>query len=383
MKASEFANFSTKGANQVAREMGRMTPFFNASLNSLDNLARNATGMHLNAREKAQAKQLFWSRAVGTAYMTGLYTLAMLNDPKYRNASDSEWTMNYFMPSDKEDRWTPVAAGFEPAFLFKFIPELLIRTYTGNLTPEQATGIGTEVAQSKMLPPMMPMLPALMAQLTFGYDVNLGREVEGIGAKRLPAEYRDKGASEIAKKLVQDYELGKLGMSPVKMDALGRGVMGELYNMSAMMADLYLASKEGISLYDKDVTQKYPVAKAIYTNPTNVEKAPVFYEAAEAAEQMVKLVNMKGHEQDRKAYDKIMADPKTQTMLGISDSMRRYRTNVDKINAEIRTLGNMNLSEKEKELRYNDKIRIRNSYINKAAEIAEEAKKKQKEAAGR
>ena len=384
MKASEFANFSTKGANQVAREMGRMTPFFNASLNSLDNLARNATGMHLNAREKAQAKQLFWSRAVGTAYMTGLYTLAMLNDPKYRNASDSEWTMNYFMPSDKEDRWTPVAAGFEPAFLFKFIPELLIRTYTGNLTPEQATGIGAEVAQSKMLPPMMPMLPALMAQLTFGYDVNLGREVESIGSKRLPAEYRDKGASEIAKKLVQDYDLGKLGVSPVKMDALGRGVMGELYNMSAMMADLYLASKEGISLYDKDVTQKYPVAKAIYTNPKNVEKAPVFYEAAETAEQMVSVATRKASRGFAEQYNKIWTDPESKELLRIAPQLRQFRENIQRLDKSMETLENTKMPEAERQLRYNDMLRVRNGFIQQGAEVYEESKRKlKKEAAGR
>ena len=384
MKASEFANFSTKGANQVAREMGRMTPFFNASLNSLDNLARNATGMHLNAREKAQAKQLFWSRAVGTAYMTGLYTLAMLNDPKYRNASDSEWTMNYFMPSDKEDRWTPVAAGFEPAFLFKFIPELLIRTYTGNLTPEQATGIGAEVAQSKMLPPMMPMLPALMAQLTFGYDVNLGREVESIGSKRLPAEYRDKGASEIAKKLVQDYELGKLGVSPVKMDALGRGVFAELYTMSAMMADLYLASKEGVSLYDKDVTQKYPVAKAIYTNPKNVEKAPVFYSAAEAAEQMVSVATRKASRGFEKEYNKIWTDPESKELLRVAPQLRQLRENIQKLDKSMETLENTKTTEAERQLRYNDMLRIRNGFIQQGAEIYEDGKKKlKKEAAGR
>ena len=384
MKASEFANFSTKGANQVAREMGRMTPFFNASLNSLDNLARNATGMHLNAREKAQAKELFWSRAVGTAYMTGLYTLAMLNDPKYRNASDSEWTMNYFMPSDKEDRWTPVAAGFEPAFLFKFIPELLIRTYTGNLTPEQATGIGAEVAQSKMLPPMMPMLPALMAQLAFGYDINLGREVEGVGAKRLPAEYRDKGASEIAKKLVQDYDLGKLGVSPVKMDALGRGVMGELYNMSAMMADLYLASKEGISLYDKDVTQKYPVAKAIYTNPKNVEKAPVFYEAAETAEQMVSVATRKASRGFAEQYNKIWTDPESKELLRIAPQLRQFRENIQRLDKSMETLENTKMPEAERQLRYNDMLRVRNGFIQQGAEVYEESKRKlKKEAAGR
>jgi hypothetical protein len=148
--------------------------------------------------------------------------------------------------------------------------------------------------------------------------------------------------------------------------------------MSAMLADLYLANMEGISLADKDITQKIPGMKAILTNPQNQHKAPVFYEAAQAAEQIVSLVRKKGHEGDKKAYDKIMADPETQMQLGISDSLRKLRNNIEGLNASNRALKHMNLPEEEKRRRFLENLNIRQQYERRGAELAQEAREKQK-----
>jgi hypothetical protein len=317
---------------------------------------------------------------MAVAHMTALYTLAMLNDPKYRNASNSDWADNYLFGTDKEGHWRKLTAGFEPAFLFKFLPELLVRAYTGNLKTQEAGSIAWEQGKQKMLPPVIPLLPALLFEQMTGMNVNLGRSVEGAGMARLPAEFRDQNASELAKKLVEDFKLGKMGVSPVKLDALGRGLFAENYTMSAMLADLYLANMEGISLADKDITQKYPIAKAIFTNPQNQQKAPVFYEAAQAAEQMVNLIRRKGNEGDKKAFDKIMADPETQMQLGISSQLRQLRSNIEGLNASNRSLKHMKISEEEKRQIFLRNLAARQAYERRGAEIAQEAREKQKKA---
>ena len=379
LRASEFANFATKGSSQLIHEFGRMTPFFNASLNSLDNLARSATGRNLNAREKAEARSLFRARAVGMAHFTMLYTLAQLNNPAYRNAANNEWLDNWmFDPSEEPGgmtRWKKVAAGFEPAFLFKTIPEALTRMYMGALTPKEATVSLFEKGKEKMLPPMVPLLPALLFEGQTGVNLVTGRATESLGMQKLPVEMRDKGASEIAKKIVEDYDLGKMGVSPVVLDTMGKGLAADIYSMATMMADLYLASNEGLSLYDKDMTQKYPVAKAIYTNPQNIQQTPTYFEGEAAAQQAVTGINKAANRGDVKAFERLMNDPELIADYKLSGPLRKIRENIQAIDSSIAYIENMKVPEKEKERLFAEQIRLKHLYIKQGAEAIEEAKR--------
>ena len=308
--------------------------------------------------------------------MTALYTLAMLNDPDYRNAADSDWTMNYFVPTGrKEGKWLPIASGFEPAVLFKMLPELLVRTYTGNLAPQEAAGIASDVAQERLLPPMLPLLPALFTRVAFDYDLNLGREIESPGAKRLPPELRDYNASAVGKMLAEKFKDGGLGVSPTKLDNLGKGILGGVYDMAITMADMYLASADPAQLYDKDIGQKYPLLKAFYTSAQNVQKAPVFYEAANSFQQAVNAINAAGVVGDAERLDKLMADPKLMKQYELADSLRKYRDNVNEIRQTIKALRFMDMPNEEREARAADLTRLRHQYETEAAIMAQEALK--------
>ena len=360
MKATEFANFATRGSNQIVNEMGRATPFFNASLNSLDNLYRNATGTHLNEREKRQAREAFRARAAGMAYMTGVYALVMMNDPDYLAAADSDWMNNYFIPTGREgNKWLPVAAGFEPAVMFKTLPELLVRTYTGNLEPAEAAHLGYEAAKEKLLPPIMPLLPGLMSRALFDYDLNLGREIESTGSKNLPPELRSYGASEIGKYISKKFEEGGLGVSPKKIDNLAKGILGGIYDMGISMADFYLASADPNALFDKDEAQKYPILKGFYTSSQNVQKAPQFYEAADIFDQTTKAINHAAAVADTETVKKLLADPEFKAKYGAAPILRKYRDQVNAIRRASENLSHIDMPLEEKKARYSDLLRTR------------------------
>lgn len=354
MKASEFANFATRGTSEIIHEMGRHTPFMRAALNSLDNLYRNATGSHLNYREKQQARSLFRARAAAMTYMSAVYALAMINDPDYLNAPASDWTMNFFGPGMKKDKWTPINAGFETAVLFKAFPELLVRLYTGSLEPQDAGRIAQDLVQEKVMPPMIPMFPQIFIKLGLGYDINLGREMESASAQQLAPELRDMNASAFAKLVAKKLDTGKYGISPDKLENIGRSVMGGIYDMGLTLADAVIAHTDPDLLYDKNEVEKYPILKNVEIEkkvPKNVAKAPVFYDATKEAEQIVDSVNKASARASKEDLDKLLKDPEKMAMYKISDVLRDYRDRIAGIRNAVEAMGNSDLPTSEKEKR--------------------------------
>ena len=354
MKASEFANFATRGTNEIIHEMGRHTPFMRAALNSLDNLYRNATGSHLNYREKKQARELFRSRAAGMAYMSAVYALAMINDPDYLNAPASDWTMNFFAPGVKKDKWTPINAGFETAVFFKAFPELLVRLYSGTLEPQEAGRISKDLVAEKVMPPLLPLFPQLLVSIGLGYDINLGRELESAAAQGLAPELRDMNASAFAKLVSKKLDTGKYGISPDKLENIGRSVLGGVYDMGLTLADAVIAHTDPDLLYNKNEIEKYPLLKGVEIEkkyPKNVAKAPVFYEAVKAAEQVVDSVNKASARASKEDLDKLLKDPEKMAMYKISDVLRDYRDRISSLRNAVEAMGHSELPTPEKEKR--------------------------------
>ena len=202
----------------------------------------------------------------------------------------------------------------------------------------------------------------LMSRIVFDYDINLGREIESPGAKRLPPEARGFNASVIGQELAKKFEEGGLGVSPSKIDNLGKGILGGVYDLAITIADMYLAQKDPEALFDKDIGQKDPMLKAFYTSSQNVQKAPVFYEAAKEFEQAVSAINAAGSVGDAKMLDKLMANKELMAHYEYAKPLRQYRDDINGIREAIRALRFMDISVEEKEARAADLTRLRHQY---------------------
>ena len=287
-------------------------------------------------------------------YMTAVYALAKINDPDYLNAPASDWTMNFFAPGVSEDKWIPINAGFETAVFFKAFPELLIRLYTGSLEPQESKRIAQDLIQEKVMPPLIPMFPQLLLKLGLGYDVNLGRELESASAQRLAPELRDMNASAFAKIVADKLDTGKYGISPDKLENMGRSILGGIYDMGLTLADAVIAHSDPDLLYDKNEIEKYPLLKNIEIEkkvPKNVAKAPVFYDATKAAEQVVDSVNKASARASKEDLDKLLQDKEKMALYKISDVLRDYRDRISSLRNAVEAMGHSTLPTAEKEKR--------------------------------
>ena len=172
-------------------------------------------------------------------------------------------------------------------------------------------------------------------------------------------------------------------MSPAKLDNLGKGMLGGIYDMAITLADLYIAEANPELLFDKTTPQKYPLTKFAYTNTNNVQKAPVFYEASNTFEKVVNAVKKSSAEGDKKTLDKIMADPELMKQYEYAKPLRQYRDDISQIRKAIANLRFQDIPIAEKEAKAKELTALRQRYETEGALLGQKVLReiREKEAA--
>ena len=357
MRAREIINFAKKGNSEAIANIRATVPFFSSALNSMDTIARAATGMGLNKKEAARARKMFATRALVLASVSAAWALHLQDDEDYIKSPD--WVNSWLIPTGlKDSPFWKLPIPFEAGFFFKVLPELMVRLVSGTLTPKEARGEAGKAAMQLLVPPVpfaQIVKPAL--EVVGNYDTFTKRPIESVADLSKTKEQRDSKASDLAKFVSKATPL-----SPNQIEHLGKGYFTELWAVTALLAENFL--HEGPAKPEKYLGE-IPIIKGVLTKPEQDKTVNQFYEIEKAAAEISNTVKGARKAGEKNVYEEMMADPEKAKLFraypslnNTSDRISKLRKNIERIKNDPATTP----AEKTK------RIRGVQQQINKAAE---------------
>jgi hypothetical protein len=336
MRAREIINFANQGRSETLQAIRATVPFFSAALNSLDSVARAATGKGLNRREAAEARRLFTSRMLMIASFTTAYALAMQDDEDYLKSPDS--INNWLWPTgDKNEPFKLISLPFELGFFAKVLPEYIVRLNSGTLTPYEGKKMLKEAASATLTPPLpLPQVIKPIVEVMLNYDLHTGRPIVSPSeAGKLPEE-QTKGASALS------IEIGrKLGLSPAMVEHFSRGYLSELFTVVSIAAEQFLpAGQKREERYPGEIPILAGGSKGISSVPGRDRDMDIFYELSNGAQQIKRSVSAAQGKGDVDAMERIMADPEKKKRFYASDVGRNIGDEISDVNKSIEQIRN-------------------------------------------
>jgi hypothetical protein len=357
MRAREIINFAKKGNSEAIANIRATVPFFSSALNSMDTIARAATGMGLNKKEAARARKMFATRALVLASVSAAWALHLQDDEDYIKSPD--WVNSWLIPTGlKDSPFWKLPIPFEAGFFFKVLPELMVRLVSGTLTPKEARGEAGKAAMQLLVPPVpfaQIVKPAL--EVVGNYDTFTKRPIESVADLSKTKEQRDSKASDLAKFVSKATPL-----SPNQIEHLGKGYFTELWAVTALLAENFL--HEGPAKPEKYLGEM-PIIKGVLTKPEQDKTVNQFYEIEKAVAEISNTIKGARKAGEKKVYEEMMADPEKAKLFraypslnNTSDRISKLRKNIERIKNDPATTP----AEKTK------RIRGVQQQINKAAE---------------
>lgn len=337
-KARESINFSVKGMHPFLSSLRQMIPFINATIVGLDTLYRAATGYGLNPEERKEAMRQFRIKAGVMVGFATAYAMMYANDDDYNKLPDYVKDNNFLIPiGTGEDRnFIKLAIPYEVGFLFKTVPEVLVRYLSGNSTGKEMlasywggllhnlpTG-GTPIPQA--------VRPGL--EVITNYSFFTGRPIEGMSDQGLPKAMRGDRASEFAKVLSR-VGLDKLNLSPAQIDYLMQGYFAELGTFSTEMASSILSYGQGKNPPEKNLYEM-PFFRSFMTNPNSDKAVADFFEVTQTAQEVSRaftdMANL-GKTEEARAY---LQTDENRMLVGVASTLRSIRDDMSEIRQQIR-----------------------------------------------
>ena len=353
-KARESINFSVKGMHPFLNSLRQMIPFINATIVGLDTLYRAATGYGLNPEERKEAMRQFRIKAGVMVGFATAYAMMYANDDDYNKLPDYVKDNNFLIPiGTGEDRnFIKLAIPYEVGFLFKTVPEVLVRYLSGNSTGKEMlasywggllhnlpTG-GTPIPQA--------VRPGL--EVFTNYSFFTGRPIEGMSDQGLPKAMRGDKASEFAKVLSR-VGLDKLSLSPAQIDYLMQGYFAELGTFSTEMASSVLSYGQGKNPPEKNLYEM-PFFRSFMTNPNSDKAVADFYEVTQTAQEVSRaftdMANL-GKTEEARAY---LQTDENRMLVGAASALRGIRDEMSEVRQQIRFVresAQLNPEEKDKQ----------------------------------
>ena len=357
MRAREIINFAKKGNSEAIANIRATVPFFSSALNSMDTIARAATGMGLNKKEAARARKMFATRALVLASVSAAWALHLQDDEDYIKSPD--WVNSWLIPTgDKDAPFWKLPIMFEAGFFFKVLPELMVRLVSGTITPKAAREETSGAAMQLLVPPIpIPQILKPALEVITNYDSFTKRPIESVADLSKTKEQRDSKASDLAKFVSKATPL-----SPNQIEHLGKGYFTELWAVTALLAENFL--HEGPAKPEKYLGEM-PIIKGVLTKPEQDKTVNQFYEIEKAAAEISNTVKGARKAGEKNVYEEMMADPEKAKLFraypslnNTSDRISKLRKNIERIKNDPATTP----AEKTK------RIRGVQQQINKAAE---------------
>lgn len=241
-KAREFINFRRRGAGQLIGTATATIPFFNAYVQSMDLLYRNATGTDVQSAEgRGVAKRMFIAQLAKLAAFAAIYAMAVEDDDDYKGMDLRTRNSNWIIPGLGK-----LAVPNELAAITKVPVEMALEYLKRQGTKEEMEAADATVkvlsyAFEQFGGRVVPIPTALrpVIEAVTNYSFLGGRQLEGIYQSTLDPEQRTTpNTSELAKAIGQASKdlLGK-GVSPIMVDNFLSQWFGTTSATVTMLAD--------------------------------------------------------------------------------------------------------------------------------------------------
>jgi hypothetical protein len=281
-RAREFINFRRRGASDFVGAMVTTIPFFNAYIQGMDVLYRAASGKDSSASvDRAQARQLFWSRAATVFMLSSLYALGKDDEDKdYKEMDLRTRDGNWILGGGYK-----IGVPGELGALFKVIPERIVEYMKRQGTPEEQTAWeATRTTLSYMyeqyLGRAMPVPQAIKPVMEAWANKSFltGRDLEGYHHKAMDPSMRvTEQTSELAKAIAV-FSRDQIGVevSPIMIDNSLRGYFGSSAAMFTMVTDSLINPTR----IDRPL-HKYALLSNYMYDPVGTRRMTEFYEERE------------------------------------------------------------------------------------------------------
>jgi hypothetical protein len=339
-KSRESINFAVRGNSPTLAALRHMTPFLSAAISSLDVLYKAATGYGLPPKERAEARAMFKRRAMMMGAMSIAYAMMMQDDEEYKKVPDYIRDSNWLIHNPFGDGFIKIPTPFEVGFLLKTIPEGMVRYISGNSTGKQVVksylnGLANSLPGDAV--PLPQLIKPAVEAIT-NYSLFTFSPIESIGESKLPVELRGRRASETAK-VLSEAGLGKLGLSPAKLDHLIQGYLAEWGTFTTFLVDKAVTESKGITPMDKNLARQ-PFFKSFITDTTRDKVVGDFYELYRTANEISAAVKDYKSSGAYEAIKEIYADEDKVKLLRVAPALNRIADNMGKINSQIRLIQN-------------------------------------------
>ena len=342
-KARESINFAVHGNSPILRNLRMMVPFLSAQITSLDTVYRAMTGKNLSPEEKAEAKAMFISRALMLTALSVAYAAMYQDDDEYKKLPDYVRDNNWLIPTtDETGRKTfiKIPTPFEVGFLFKTLPEASIRYLSQNSTGKEviASYLGGLIHNlpANGIPVPQVIKPALETITNFSF-FNMA-PIESLGDQGLATNMRGRNATEFSR-MLSTMGLDKLGLSPVNIDYIAQGYLGELGIFSlvaaSQMADA-TTGKQSPTLNSEQMT----FLKSFMTDPAVQKGVSDFYNVDHAARQIVTSFNNLKKTGRLDEAQKMLDEPETKQAIFGEKALRKFSENMTKLRNQIEFVKN-------------------------------------------
>lgn len=281
-RAREFINFRRRGASEITSIATATIPFFNAYVQGMDVLYRAASGKDSSSSVgRAQARQLFWSRAWTVVGLSTMYAWVAGDDDDYKDMDLRTRNSNWILPGGAK---IPVPG--ELGAIFKVIPETVIEYLRRSGTPEEQTALEAIRAAAKYMSEQyiertvpIPQAVKPLIEAWTNYSFFTGRELEGIYQKQQDPSMRTTSKTSELAQAISNFSRDVIGVdavSPIQIDNMLNGYFGSTAALATMMTDSLLNP----SRIDRPL-HKYALLSNYLYDPVGTRSLTEFYEERE------------------------------------------------------------------------------------------------------
>jgi len=281
-RAREFINFRRRGSSELVAIGTATIPFFNAYMQGMDVLYRAASGKDSSSSVgRAQARQLFWSRAGTVIALSSLYALVSGDDEDYQDMDLRTRNSNWILPGGFK---IPVPG--ELGAIFKVIPETVIEYLRRSGTPEEQTALEAIRSSLKYMSEQyiertvpIPQAVKPLIEAWTNYSFFTGRELEGIYQKQQDPSMRVTSKTSELAQAISNFSRDVIGVdavSPIQIDNMLSGYFGSTAALVVMTTDSLLNP----SRVDRPL-HKYALLSNYMYDPIGTRSLTEFYDERE------------------------------------------------------------------------------------------------------
>jgi hypothetical protein len=276
----ESMNFYKRGLSPTVQYASRMIPFFNAQIQGLSVLFKAARG-NMPFDEQLNIKRKFINNAMMLTGVGIAYAMAMDDDEYYKNSNPKDRYSNFFLHLPGVDEPVKLPIPYEFGWFFS-AGVAAADAIKGEVNTPQQLGALKDMfvgaipgASNNMYPQIVKPIAEVYANKSFFS----GNPLESERLRKLDPEARyNEGTTEMAK------WFGRMvpGLSPIQLEHIVSGYLGQLPLMVAASADSLFAKDSSIAEPTRKLSE-LPLIGSSFQRKYGGEDADVVYKLADEA----------------------------------------------------------------------------------------------------